>query len=83
MTRRRAPHPGTPPPGLSGAAVPRALPAGPALVYVAPDGTTTAVDEQAVTGTRDRVLCRALLQRAGQVLDDAEAEVAKNPIGFG
>jgi hypothetical protein len=76
--------PGTPPAGPAGASTANRppLPAGPALVYVAPDGTTTPVDETAVTAPRDRALCRALLGRATTVLDDAEAEQGKNPVGF-
>ncbi|BBB00588.1 hypothetical protein RVR_10587 [Actinacidiphila reveromycinica] len=63
-------------------ASPPVLPAGPALVYVAPDGTPTTIDETAVDGPRDRVLCRALLRHAGKLLDDAEQQHAKNPVGF-
>lgn len=75
--------PGTPPAGPAGASSARpSLPAGPALVYVSPDGTTTPVDETPVTGPRDRALCRALLGRAGAVLDQAEEEQGKNPVGF-
>jgi hypothetical protein len=75
--------PATPPPCSAGASTANRppLPAGPALVYVAPDGTTTPVDETPVTSPRDRALCRALLGRATTVLDDAEAE-QKNPVGF-
>lgn len=61
---------------------PAALPPGPALVYVAHDGTPTTIDETAVTSPRDRAICRALLQHAGKVLTDAEAESPKNPVGF-
>jgi hypothetical protein len=91
VTRRRTGYqpktrtaPGTPPTGTAGASSANrsALPAGPALVYVAPDGTTTPVDDTAVTGPRDRALCRALLGRASVVLDQAEEEQGKNPVGF-
>lgn len=90
MTRRTGGYqpkkrtaPGTPPTGPAGASSANrpTLPTGPALVYVAPDGTTTPVDETAVTGPRDRALCRALLGRATSVLDNAE-EQGKNPVGF-
>ncbi|SEG85386.1 hypothetical protein SAMN05216223_11653 [Actinacidiphila yanglinensis] len=46
-------------------------------------GTPTTIDETAVDGSCDRALCRVLLQNAGRVLIDAEAEVAKNPVGLG
>lgn len=77
-------HPGTPPTGPAGASSANrpTLPTGPALVYVAPDGTTTPVDETAVTSHRDRALCRALLGRAATVLDEAEAQQEKHPVGF-
>lgn len=77
-------HPGTPPAGPAGASTDNtpALPVGPALVYIAPDGTTTPIDDTAVTGPRDRALCRALLGRASTVLDQAEEEQGKNPVGF-
>lgn len=58
------------------------LPKGPAIIYVAPSGERTTIDETAVTDPRDRALCRALLTRAGTVLTEAETTDAKHPVGF-
>lgn len=59
---------------------------GPGLTYTsaatAGTWTTTHVDHQAVTSPRDRAICRALLKHALTLLDAAEAEDKKNPVGF-
>lgn len=75
-------RPGTPPAEPAGASSANPLPTGPALAYIAPSGTVTAIDETAVTDARDRALCRALLTRAGTVLTEAETATDKNPVGF-
>jgi hypothetical protein len=48
--------------------------AGPALLYVhdRESGASTFVDQQAPTDPRERALCRALLHRALELLDDTE-----------
>lgn len=74
---RTDPGPRPPGPAVAGSPVP-AWPAGPCLVYVhgpTPGGDpprVTVIDETAVDGARDRVVCRALLDHARQLLDDAE-----------
>lgn len=59
---------------------------GPGLTYTsaasAGTWTTTPVDHQAVSTPRDRAICRALLKHALSLLDAAEAEDKKHPVGF-
>lgn len=56
---------------------------GPALVYRHTDGREeTTIDTTAVTDDRQRAVCRALLNHALTLLDDAEADGKKNPVGF-
>lgn len=59
---------------------------GPGLTYTsaaaAGTWTTTPVDHEAVTAPRDRAICRALLKHALTLLDAAEAEDKRNPVGF-
>lgn len=89
MTRRRGHRPtpqparttpGPPPVGPAGAST--ALPTGPAIIYIAPTGEHTVIDQTAVATPRDRALCRALLDRAGTILTEAETASTKHPIGF-
>lgn len=54
---------------------------GPLVAYRSTAGTYTAVDTEAVTDNRERAICRALLDRALKLLDDAD-EPTKNPVGF-
>jgi transcriptional regulator with XRE-family HTH domain len=83
-------RPGAPSAGPTGASSPDPLPLqpvthGPALLFVSGDGQithTTEVDRVAVGDPRERALCRALLTHATALLDKAERDGARHPVGF-
>lgn len=52
---------------------------GPALIYITSTGDTVPVDTQAVPDPRERVLYRALADRATRLADTADTEPAPDP----